>query len=69
VAAVHLERDTDRVSLVDEPSAETRRRVRLTSPPLAFIGGLLMLAAIVAAIIIVIWALGGFGEGSEGALR
>jgi hypothetical protein len=67
VAAVHLTRDTDRVSRVDEPSAETRRRVRLTSPPLAFIGGLLLLAAIVAAIIIVIWALGGFGEGSEGA--
>jgi hypothetical protein len=42
---------------VDEPSAETRRRVRLTSPPLAFIGGLLGLAAIIAAIVIVVWVL------------
>ncbi len=53
---------------MDEPRAETRRRVRLTSPPIAFIGGLLLLAALIAAIIIVIWALGGFGEGSEGTL-
>jgi hypothetical protein len=52
---------------VEERSPETRRRLRLFSPPLAFIGGLLLLAALVAAIIIVIWALGGFGEGSEGA--
>jgi hypothetical protein len=42
--------------------------VRLSSPPIAFIGGLLLLAALIAAIIIVVWAVGGFGEGSEGAL-
>jgi len=53
---------------VDERSAETRRRLRLTSPPIAFIGGLLLLAALIAAVIIVIWALGGFGEGSEGTV-
>ena len=53
---------------VEEQSAETRRRARIASPPVAFIGGLLVLAAIIAAIIIVIWAIGGFGEGSEGAL-
>jgi hypothetical protein len=42
--------------------------MRLASPPIAFVGGLLVLAALIAAVIIVIWALGGFGEGSEGAL-
>lgn len=53
---------------MDEPRAETRRRLRLTSPPIAFIGGLLLLAALIAAIILVVWAIGGFGEGSEGTL-
>ena len=55
-----------RVPGVEEQSAETKRRVRLSSPPIAFVGGLLLLAALIAAIIIVVWALGGFGEGSEG---
>ena len=54
-------------ALVEERSAEERRRLRLSSPPVAFIGGLLVLAAIVAAVILVIWAVSGFGEGSEGA--
>ncbi len=51
---------------MEEQSAESKRRVRLSSPPIAFVGGLLLLAALIAAIIIVVWALGGFGEGSEG---
>jgi hypothetical protein len=55
-----------RVPRVEEQSAESKRRMRLSSPPIAFVGGLLLLAALIAAIIIVVWALGGFGEGSEG---
>ena len=51
---------------MEEPSAEAKRRVRLSSPPIAFVGGLLLLAALIAAIIVVVWAVGGFGEGSEG---
>jgi hypothetical protein len=58
VAAVQRCGSDGRVPGVDEPSAETRRRLRLTSPPLAFIGGLLVLAAILAAVIVVIWAVG-----------
>ena len=42
-----------------------RRRVHRWSGPVAFIGGLLLLAAVVAAIILVIWAVAGFSEGSE----
>jgi hypothetical protein len=45
---------------------ETRRRVRRWSGPVLFIGGLLVMAAVVAAIILVVWAIAGFGEGSEG---
>ena len=52
---------------MEERSPEARRRVRLSSPPIAFIGGILLLAAVIAAIILVIWVVGGFGEGSEGA--
>ena len=53
---------------VDEQSPETRRRVRLNSPPIAFVGGILLLAVLLTAIILVIWALGGFGgEGAEGS--
>ncbi|MDQ4081404.1 MAG: hypothetical protein M3123_00700 [Actinomycetota bacterium] len=50
-----------------EPSRETRRRLRLSSPPIAFVGGILLLAVLLTAIILVVWAVGGFGEGSEGA--
>ena len=53
---------------MDERSPETKRRMRLSSPPIAFIGGLLLLAALLAAVILVIYAVGGFGEGSEGSL-
>jgi hypothetical protein len=48
-------------------SPETRRRLRLGSPPLAFLGVILGLAVVVTAILILIYVLGGFGgEGSEG---
>jgi len=41
--------------------------VRQAVPAIIFIGGLLLLAAIVTAVIIVIWSAGGFGgEGTEG---
>ncbi len=50
-----------------EKSPQTRRRARLLATPAAFIGTILVVAAIVAAIILVIYAVGGFGEGSEGA--
>jgi len=53
---------------MDEQSPETRRRLRRSGPPIAFIGGLLLLAALIAVIILVIYAIGGFGEGSEGSL-
>ena len=42
--------------------------MRRTGPAVAFIGGILLLAALTAAVIIVIWAFGGFGEGDEGTL-
>jgi hypothetical protein len=56
--------------MVDEPGPETRRRIRLNSPPIAFVGGILLLAVLLTAIILVIWAVGGFGgEGAEGLGR
>jgi hypothetical protein len=51
---------------MEERRPETRRRVRRWSGPVLFIGGLLVIAAVVAAIILVVWAIAGFGEGSEG---
>ncbi len=52
---------------MEERSPEARRRMRLASGPLAFVGGLLLIAALIAAIIVVVWAIGGFGtEGGEG---
>ena len=48
-------------------SSNERRQVRQGVPAIMFIGGLLLLAAIVTAVIIVIWSAGGFGgEGTEG---
>jgi hypothetical protein len=48
-------------------SSSDRRKVRQAVPSIMFIGGLLVLAAIVTAVIIVIWSAGGFGgEGTEG---
>ena len=48
-------------------SSSDRRKVRKAVPSITFIGGLLVLAAIVTAVIIVIWSAGGFGgEGTEG---
>jgi len=48
-------------------SSSDRRKVRKAVPSIAFIGGLLVLAAIVTAVTIVIWSAGGFGgEGTEG---
>jgi hypothetical protein len=48
-------------------SSNERRQVRQAVPSIMFIGGLLLLAAIVTAVIIVIWSAGGFGgEGTEG---
>ncbi len=49
-----------------QQSPETRRRIRLSSPPIAFVGGILVLAVLVTAVILVIWLVGGFGEGTEG---
>jgi hypothetical protein len=48
-------------------NSNERRQVRQVVPSIMFIGGLLLLAAIVTAVIIVIWSAGGFGgEGTEG---
>ena len=48
-------------------SSNERRQVRQAVPAIIFIGGLLLLAAIVTAVIIVIWSAGRFGgEGTEG---
>ena len=48
-------------------SSNDRRQVRQAVPSVMFIGGVLVLAAIVTAVIIVIWSAGGFGgEGTEG---
>ena len=48
-------------------SSSDRRKVRQAVPSIMFIGGLLVLAAIVTAVIIVIWSTGGFGgEGTDG---
>ena len=48
-------------------STDDRRKVRQAVPSIMFVGGLLVLAAIVTAVIVVIWAAGGFGgEGTEG---
>ena len=53
---------------MEERSPETRRRIRLASPPVLFVGGILAIAALVTAVILVIWAVGGFGgEGPEGS--
>ena len=51
---------------MEERRPETRRRLRRWSGPAVFIGGLLLIATLVAAIILVVWAITGFGEGSEG---
>ena len=51
-----------------ERSPDSRRRARLFATPAAFVVWLLVVAAIVAGIILVVYAVGGFGEGSEGAL-
>jgi hypothetical protein len=44
-------------------SSSDRRKVRKAVPSIAFIGGLLVLAAVVTAVIIVIWSAGGGTEG------
>ena len=49
-------------------SSSDRRKVRQAVPSIMFIGGLLVLAAIVTAVIIVIWSAGGFGGEGTGAL-
>ena len=68
VAAVHATgRPEGRNDPLMDENPQTRRRARLLATPATFIVSLLVLAAIVAAIIVVIYALGGFGEGSEGA--
>ena len=52
---------------MDERAPETKRRARLASPPLAFIGVILGLAAIVTAILIIVYVVAGIGaEGAEG---
>jgi hypothetical protein len=51
----------------DRLTPDDRRKVRQAVPSIMFIGGLLVLAAIITAVIIVIWSAGGFGgEGTEG---
>jgi hypothetical protein len=47
---------------------ETRRRGRKAAPSIGFVLGILVLAAVIGGIIVLVWALTGFGEGSEGAL-
>ena len=55
---------------MDDRSPEVRRKTRLGGPPLAFLGGLLLVAGIVIVVVLVIWAVGGFGgEGAEGLPR
>jgi len=53
---------------MEERSPETRRRLRTSSPGIAFVAGLVILALLVGGIIVLIYAFGGFGEGSEGSL-
>jgi hypothetical protein len=53
---------------MEEQSPETRRRMRTSGPGIAFVAGLVILALVVGGIIVLIYAFGGFGEGSEGAL-
>jgi hypothetical protein len=55
------------VPTVPENDPETRRRIRREAPAVAFVLGLLALALLVGAILVLVYALGGFGEGSEGA--
>ncbi len=52
---------------MEERTPETRRRVRMTSPAVGFLVGILALAALAAVVVLVVFALGGFGgEGGEG---
>ena len=52
---------------MEERRPETRRRARLVSPPLAFIGLILGIAAVVIAVLIVLYVVLGLGaEGAEG---
>ena len=55
------------VPTVPENNPETRRRIRREAPAVAFVLGLVALALLVGAILVLVYALGGFGEGSEGA--
>ena len=51
---------------MDDRSPEVRRKTRLGGPPLAFLGGMLLVAGIVILVVLVIWAVGGFcGQGAE----
>ena len=52
---------------MDERAPETRRRARLTTPSLAFVGAILGIAVVVIAILIVVYIVAGLGaEGAEG---
>ena len=52
---------------MEERAPETRRRARLASPPVAFIGGILGIATLVIVILLVVYFVFGFGaEGAEG---
>jgi hypothetical protein len=51
-----------------ETTPAGRRRARKAAPSAAFVLGFLIVAAVIGGILVLVWALGGFGEGSEGAL-
>ncbi len=53
---------------MEDQSTDTQRRRRFAAPGAAFILGLLLFALLVGAILVVVYWVGGFGEGSEGAL-
>ncbi len=50
---------------MDDHAPETKRRARLGSPPVAFIGAILGLATVVTVILLVVYFV--FGLGAEGA--
>lgn len=50
---------------MEDRAPETKRRARLASPPVAFIGGILAIATVVIVILLVVYF--AFGLGAEGA--
>ncbi len=53
---------------MEKRTPETKRRARLSGPPVAFVGGILAIATLLILVLLVVYALGGCGaEGTEGA--